>query len=1593
MRMAILMLACALALVLLDAPSAWSRAQSHAQPGAASSTFVRLAGETAPTDASGKRTSFAPTAAERRSRLTITVVLKRSDEAGFQSYLRAVENGASSRYRRYLTPAQQAARFGPSGSTYTQTERWLRARGLALVQGSADRLSLTVRGTRAAAERAFRTPIRDLRGKLYANVRAPAVPRRLAPHWQAVMGLANLAQPVAAPSDQHLCENSKSLAKTPGNEKFIETCGNLCRAYAERTLPGSYAELIFEIFLAFLPPVFSLANTAVNHANGAWGLVGYCFGAAAAGAFSGFGGGGSGEHSARLPAAHAGVKPLVGAAARQKIGLLEFDTYRPTDVTDWLNLEGIPPTLAAHLSEVNVNGGLATPGAGESEVLLDIDTVIGAAPFSDYVVYDAPASTSFVQMFQTMIADGDTVISNSWSQCEDQTPSADAQAIDSVLAGAAASGITVVNGTGDGGSTCLDGSANTIGVPADSPHATAVGGTTPNFGPGLTYGSESWWNEQEADPPGGAGGYGVSRYFARPSYQSPFTSSTMRSVPDISFIADPHAGVSLCQADSGGCPDGQLWGGTSMAAPGVAALVADVNEELGHDVGDLNAALYPLAGTSALHSPASMASDFAHVGLGSPDFEALYEQLSGTAIGPVSGSTSSAGGVGQPQGDGAQDGLVRVNLEDAGGRPVGGKQVTLTPSAGSEATISPSSATTDATDGAAVFTVTDTKAQTVSFTVTDTSDGVALSDHPKLTFQTPVATGSSITATPRTVVDNGSAQATISVYLQNELGRPAVGKTVRLSGGGSALITPSSAEVVTNAEGVATFTAIDSAEESIGFSATDVSDNDLQVPGAALVNFQPEGVASCADTLPAPVSGSTITLAPFATELPDNSQGFETYYEGIRFVGGACRGTAPPTFDAAGNVFVADAVNGEIYEFGPAGGVAGPATALPDSVPGLIAIAFGKHGELYATLYHEGNLNQPELVELDPASGAIVRVIATAAGGLQHFPNYLAIDPISGDVFVVDDGGGAGTEHFSVTRVANPESSSPTLSDYANVEGVQTALSFAPDGTLYVGVVSGPHGSSIVSISATNSGSPGTVSAVATLPVEPFGVALAEANAQGHATTLDAVDDEGSIYRIDLTQAPATVQKLATSDVFSQGAAIGPDGCLYYADQDLLLKATGVSSKCAAGGGGATAHITLSGGGLAGASAGSSVSFAATLGDVEAPQGIPIHLLVTGADSLEKLVDADGGGTSSFTYTGVSTGADTVSAFAEVNGQLIRSAPITFRWSGGRDTSFLSLNASQGGGPLGQPATLRVSLFDVSTEPPSPIADASVTLSLAAQSCTASTDAAGNAACQVTPPGGLGLDAVSAAYAGSSAYTPSTASDVFDAGAIGLPAQPQLGPAKGPVGSAPAVPIPHKVSAQPANLCGAVNVDLLDVYLSGGRVRLLGYANPRLAGKSVSIQSTWNKQLVARSKVAPSGYFTATAKAPPLALRASNRTRYRASVAGYRSPALKLSRRLNVFTIAPAARGRVRIVGQILEPLADPPAALVVTRRDSCQSGYRKLKATVKLSRATGKFTVLAPAPPASAPGAVYRLQTRVRIDTHSRRSFFTASLPRVVGH
>src|SRR5262249_8569369 len=298
----------------------------------------------------------------------------------------------------------------------------------------------------------------------------------------------------------------------------------------------------------------------------------------------------------------------------------------------------------------------------------------------------------------------------------DQTSLADVQGIDAIFQNAAMSNISIFNGAGDTGSTCLDGSPNTIAVPADAPHGTAVGGSTVRSGPGSPYASETSWDGSGATPPTGQGGFGVSRVFSRPSYQDGKTTSTMRSVPDVVANADPANGVIICQASDGGCPTGALYGGTSFSAPLWAAYTAIVNEAIGHNIGFANPALYGLAGTPAFHDAASMATDFAHVGLGSPSVDRLIAQLSGQAIGVPDPHSSIVSPVLETRAisdfdtpivvpaNGSSPGYIRVTLLDANHNTVDGKTVTLSASPGSHATISPPSGVSDL-HGSVVFTV------------------------------------------------------------------------------------------------------------------------------------------------------------------------------------------------------------------------------------------------------------------------------------------------------------------------------------------------------------------------------------------------------------------------------------------------------------------------------------------------------------------------------------------------------------------------------------------------------------------------------------------------------------------------------------------------------------------------------------------------------------------------------------------------------------------------------------------------------------------------------------------------------------------------
>ena len=345
--------------------------------------------------------------------------------------------------------------------SYAEVSDWLVRNGFTLADDSLNRLTITVNGTRAEAEKVFHVRLDDYRQgnrTFYSNDRDPRLPASIAANVQAVIGLNNIARPVHA--------GATDVVLPPQ----YDPKGNLANScwYAAQLLEVGHPR---PFVIGGLSGYFCMAQQ-LNMLN----LL---------------------ASSQPPPAADealnrfSAISPAAGTG--QKIGLLEFDNFVASDVRDFLNLIGRSSSQFSQLSQVHVAGGAGAPGAQESEVLLDIDAVMSLAPGAQVVVYDGPFNGrgSFQTMFNAMINDGVNVISNSWAYCEDQTTLADVQSIDSILASAGAAGISVLNGSGDNGSTCLNGSQNTCHVPASSPNATAVGGTTPNRSVGGTYGSRN----------------------------------------------------------------------------------------------------------------------------------------------------------------------------------------------------------------------------------------------------------------------------------------------------------------------------------------------------------------------------------------------------------------------------------------------------------------------------------------------------------------------------------------------------------------------------------------------------------------------------------------------------------------------------------------------------------------------------------------------------------------------------------------------------------------------------------------------------------------------------------------------------------------------------------------------------------------------------------------------------------------------------------------------------------------------------------------------------------------------------------------------
>src|SRR5207237_9584660 len=255
--------------------------------------------------------------------------------------------------------------------------------------------------------------------------------------------------------------------------------------------------------------------------------------------------------------------------------------------------------------------------------------------------------------------------------------------------------------------------------------------------------------------------------------------------------------------------------------------------------------------------------------------------------------------------------------------------------AGRCAVIWPATGSSSVACGAVVFTVMDATAEHVTFTAT--ADGVMLPQTATINFGSPPATAGGISANPTTVTANGSDTTTITVTLQEENGKSSPGKVVNLSqGNGASIISGTTA--TTDATGRVQFTAVDNKAEVVTYTALDVSDGNLPVPGSATVNFvNASGFCSSFGLYGIGTAAPGYAVTTFASNFPVDC------FLNIGPIG--------LVFNASGNLLVGDRNNQNIYLFGPQGGTAGPATLLgtvqdPGGVT-LHGLTFTKDGRLY----------------------------------------------------------------------------------------------------------------------------------------------------------------------------------------------------------------------------------------------------------------------------------------------------------------------------------------------------------------------------------------------------------------------------------------------------------------------------------------------------------------------------------------------------------------------------------------------------------------------------------------------------------------------
>lgn len=556
---------------------------------------------------------------EGSSRVDFELVLRLRDESGAKALVQALSTPGSPSYRHYLTAAQWEARFSPTVAQVGQAKQWLSGQGFAVGAVSKDRLTIAASGTAAQVESAFGTSLNDYRlaGRTVRMTPSDlSVPASIA---GTVVGAIGIDQAVATPGD---VGNPDLAGGSTDTSAPAATAGQFPPAPAA-FLPAPPCSAYYGAKSTTLSPSYGMGYPATVPDV----VCGYKPG--------------------QLRAAY-GVSP---AATGRGVTVAIIDPYGSAtiaaDATQYFatNDPG-NPFANAHFTQTNAtpfdDQTLCDASGWLTEQAVDVEAVHAMAPNANILYYGAQDCANGTLTAEQNVIDNRlaNVVTNSWTYAAGDLvdDAATRTAYDDLFMLADATGMTILFSSGDSGDNFTQFGFSAADYPASSPYVTAVGGTTLQIGPTGQRIGELGWNTGRsllcaanlvgvvpgcissalntwlpATPDASSGGY-TSYVYTQPFYQVPVVpaalavrneavvgSLPMRVVPDMSLDADPGTGflIGLHQTLPNGVAQytPTRYGGTSLASPLLAGIVADADQAPALPVGFINPAVYRLAVT------------------------------------------------------------------------------------------------------------------------------------------------------------------------------------------------------------------------------------------------------------------------------------------------------------------------------------------------------------------------------------------------------------------------------------------------------------------------------------------------------------------------------------------------------------------------------------------------------------------------------------------------------------------------------------------------------------------------------------------------------------------------------------------------------------------------------------------------------------------------------------------------------------------------------------------------------------------------------------------------------------------------------------